>query len=227
MARTVLVSQIVGQIKILVQDPDHQLATEPQYRQFITDEYTRLYAAYVAAEPDRFRSEATITTIAGTATYALPADWVGTFGVDFTSASLSRPLRRLMEDDRFDYVQSGGEAQAYRIIGSNVVIYPTPSTVMTLTHIYIPAPPGSLASNDAIDCRLGHERFLQFCVARILLNSEGTYDGRWDSEIAKTEAELKMEANYRYFQDQPTMRSERELATRRPRGRRARFYGAY
>lgn len=214
MARTVLVSQIVDQIQILVQDPDHALATEGQYRQFITDEYTRLYAAYIAAEPDRFRTEATITTVANTATYALPADWVGTIAVDYVSGSVRRPLVRLMENDRFNYVNGTGEAEAYRVIGSNVVIYPTPATVMTLTHVYIPAPPGLLALNDTIDCRLGHERFLQFCVARILLNSENTYDGRWDAEIAKTEAELKLEANYRYFQDQPTMRSERRLRRR-------------
>lgn len=214
MARSVTVQQIVDQIQILVQDPDHALATEAQYVNFISDENTRLYAAYVAAEPDRYRTEATITGVTGTSAYALPALWLATVGVDYVSGSIRKPLQRLMEDDRNRYFLSGGDPDAYRVIATDVVIYPTPRTGQNFTHIYIPTAPTLTSVADSIDCRLGHERYLQFCVARILLNSEKTYDGRWDGEIEKTEAELKMEANYRYFNDLAIIRTSDRLFRR-------------
>lgn len=201
MARSVTVQQIVDQVQILVQDPDHALATEAQYVSFISDEYTRLYAAYVQAEPDRFRTETTISGITGTSAYALPSDWLATIAVDYVSGSVREPLARLQENDRNRYTLSVGPSRAYRVIGTNVVLYPTPLTGQSYTHIYLPTATALSAVGTSIDCRLGHERYLQFCVARILLNAENTYDGRWDDEIKRTEADLKMEANYRYFQD--------------------------
>lgn len=214
MARSVTVQQIVDQVQLLCQDPGHALATEAQYVGFISDEYTRLYAAYVEAEPDRFRTEATITGITSTSAYALPSDWYATVGVDYVSGSVRKQLRRLLEADRNQYFVSGGDPDAYRVIATNVVIYPTPVTGQTFTHIYLPtaAPLTSVATS--IDCRLGHERYLQFCVARILLTTEESYDGRWDQEIARTEAELKREANERYFRDLPRMQHESWPATR-------------
>jgi len=210
MARNVTVQQIVDQAQILTQDPDHFLATEAQYVSFVSDEYTRLYAAYVAAEPDRFRTETTITGISGTSAYALPSDWLGTIGVDHVSGSVRESLRRLSESDRNRYISGQGQSRAYRIIGTNVVLYPSPNTGDSFTHIYIPTAPAISSTATTLDCRLGHERYLQLCVARMLLNSENSYDGRWDAEIAKTEAELKQEANYRYFQDVARIQSEDE-----------------
>jgi len=211
MARSVTVQQIVDQVQILCQDPDHALATEAQYVGFISDEYTRLYAAYVEAEPDRFRTEATINGSTGVSAYALPSDWYATIGVDYyVSGSVRKQLHRLQENDRNRYVVSGGDPDAYRVITTNVVLYPTPVTGQTFTHIYLPTAAPLTSVANSIDCRLGHERFLQFCVARVLLNAENSYDGRWDQEIAQTSAELKREANERYFRDLACMRPENQ-----------------
>lgn len=214
MARSVTVQVIVDQVQILTQDPDHSLATEAQYVSFINDEHARLYAYYVAAEPDRYRTEATITGLANTSAYALPADWLATIAVDFASGTAREPLQRLQEVDRNRFVVSSGQSRAYRVIGTNIVLYPTPLAGQTYTHVYIPTAPTLSSVSTSIDCRLGHEKYLQMAVARMLLNTEQQYDGRWDDEIAKVEAELKMEANYRYFQDVARMQSENTLRTR-------------
>lgn len=206
MARSVTVQQIVDQIQILCQDPDHALATEAQYVGFISDEYSQLYAAYVEAEPDRYRTEATINGITSTSAYALPADWYATIGVDYVSGSVRKELRRLQEADRNRYFVSGGDPDAYRVISTNVVLYPTPVTGQSFTHIYLPTAPALTSVGTSIDLRIGHERYLQFVVARILLNSENSYDGRWDQEIAMTKAELKQQSNERYFRDVALMR---------------------
>jgi hypothetical protein len=210
-ARNVTVQKVVDQVQILVQDPDHALATEAQYISIVDEEHARLYSYYVAAEPDRYRTEATINGVTGTSAYALPSDWLATIAVDFVSGSVREPLHRLQENDRHRYVNATGASRAYRVIGTNVVLFPTPLTGQTYTHVYIPTAPTLSAGATNIDCRLGHDKWLQLCTARTLLNSENSYDGRWDEEIAKTEAELKLEANYRYFKDMARMQSEREL----------------
>lgn len=222
MARSVTVQKIIDQVQILTQDPDHALATETQYIGFVSDEAARLYAYYVAAEPDRYRTEATVTALANTATYALPTDWLGTIAVDFASGSVREPLVRLQESDRNRYALDRGQSRAFRVIGTNLTLYPTPTVGQTYTHVYVPtAPdltvaiaPAITALANTIDCRLGHDRWLQLCVARLLLNTEESYDGRWDEEIGKTEAELKQEANYRYFQDVARIKSEYQLCNR-------------
>lgn len=201
MARNVTVQKVVDEAQVLCQDPSHALATEAQYVSIINDEHARLYAYYVAAEPDRYRTEATITGVSGTSAYALPSDWLATIGVDFVSGSVREKLYRLQESDRNLYAQQTGQARAYRVIGTNVVLYPTPLTGESYTHIYIPTAPVLSSTATSIDCRLGHDKWLQMCVARTLLKTEESYDGRWDDEIEKVEIELKTEANYRYFQD--------------------------
>jgi hypothetical protein len=207
MARNVTVQKVVDEVQVLCQDVSHSLATEAQYISIINDEHARLYAYYVAAEPDRYRTEATITST-GVAAYALPSDWLATIAVDFASGSVRTPLMRLQEQDRNLYVSTSGQSRAYRVIGTNVVLYPTPLTGQTYTHIYLPTAPVLSAVGTSIDCRLGHDKWLQMCVARTLLKTEETYDGRWDDEIKQVESELKMEANYRYFQDMARMQSD-------------------
>ena len=215
MARSVTVQKIIDQVQVLCEDPDHALATEAEYISFINDEHARLYAFYVAAEPDRYRTEATITGVSGTSAYALPDDWLATIAIDFTSGSIREPLARLQEQDRNRFANSTtGQARAYRLIGSNVVLYPSPQTGQQYTHIYLPTAPVLDAVETTIDCRLGHDKWLQLAVARTLLNAENSYDGRWDEEIAKTEAELKLEANYRYFMDMARMDSEDQIRKR-------------
>jgi hypothetical protein len=211
MARSVTVQEIVDEVQILVEDPEHALATEGEYVRRVNRANARLYSYYVAAEPDRFRSESTITVAAppNSATSALPDTWLATIGVDYASGTDRSPLRRLQEDERNDYAGQTGQADAFRVLGSNVVLYPTPVTGQTYIHIWIPTAPVIDDVADTIDCRLGHEEYLEYLVARTFLEAKREYDGRWDATIAKIEAELKLEANYRYFDDVLVMKPER------------------
>ncbi len=221
MARVATVGSIVDMVQVLVEDPLHKLATETEYIQRIDRTNARLYAYYVASEPDRFRTEVTITGVGGTSAYALPADWASTIAIDAVSGTQRTPLTRLHEESRNDYIGQSGTAQAFRLIGTNVVLYPTPLTGQTHTHIYLPTAPVLTAAiapaltprDNTIDCRLGHEDWIEKVVARDLLQMKNEYAGQWDSEIDKLENELKAEANWRYFTDVVTMAAQR---TRRP-----------
>lgn len=217
MARTVTVQKIVDEVQVHCQDPSHKLATEAQYVSVCNDEFCRLYAYYVAAEPDRFRTEETITALAATPNYDLPDDWLSTIGVDYVSGETRFELERLQEYARNDYRQSGGHSLAFRVIADEVILYPTPVVGQTYTHIYIPTAPVISSTADTIDCRLGHDKFLQMCIARTLLKTEETYDGRWDDEIGKVEGELKLEANLRYFNQVSVMETQESAMRRRYR----------
>lgn len=227
MARSVTVQSIVDMVQILVEDPSHKLASETDYIRRIDRTAARLYRFYVEAEPDRFRTEATITAgtgiVVGTvASYALPAAWLSTIGVDYANGSQREQLDRLQEEERNDYVGQTGTSRAFRLVGSsNITLYATPVVGQTYIHIYMPtAPdltvaiaPALTALTNTIDCRLGHEDWIEKCVARDLLKMKNEYAGQWDSDIDKIEAELKVEANWRYFTDVVTMAQKR---SRRP-----------
>lgn len=203
MARSVTVQNIVDEVQVLVEDSAHALATEAEYIRRVDRAAARLYSFYVAAEPDRYRTESTIVAAAppNSATSALPATWLATIGVDYASGNDRDPLYRLQEDERNDFMGETGQARAYRVLGANIVLYPTPIQGQTYTHIWIPTAPALTVVGDTIDCRLGHEVFIEYSVARDLLKMRQEYDGRWDEDIAKVENELKLEANLRYFSE--------------------------
>ena len=218
MARTVTVQSIVDEVQKLVEDPSHKLASETDYVGRVNRAAARLYSFYVAAEPDRYRTEATITALAATSAYALPSDWLATIAVDYAVGQDRAPLFRLQEEERNDFVGDTGQSRAFRVIGSNVVLYPTPLVGQTYTHVYIPtAPdltqpiaPAITALANTIDCRLGHEEYLEMVVARGLLKFKNEYDGRWDGEIDEFEEQCKLEANWRYFNEIQVMQPSRD-----------------
>jgi len=213
MARSIPVQEIVDEVQVLIEDPLHAVAPETEYLRRVNRHYARLHAFYVGMEPDRYRTEATITvSVADTASYPLPEDWLSTIGIDAVVGNQRPELVRLHEEERNDYIGQTGQSRAFRLLGSNVVLYPTPIVGQVYRHIYLPTAP-VLLIGASVDCRVGHEAWLEWCVARDLLKAKQEYDGRWDDDIAKLEVELKMEANLRYFTDVVTLQAKRN---RRP-----------
>jgi len=104
--------------------------------------YRQLYGELAKPGVGYFDTEATISTTGG-ATYALPSDHLWTVGVEYLvdSQGRRRPLTKLMRPERALYSgNSGQSACAYDVIGTNVVLYPTPPTGQTYYHVYIPQP---------------------------------------------------------------------------------------
>lgn len=77
---------------------------------------------------------ATITTVAGTATYALPADHFRTKNI--VDTSIGQHLEQYSITD-IDQIVGQGRPQLYSIEGGNVVLSPTPDGVYTLQHRYL------------------------------------------------------------------------------------------
>lgn len=78
------------------------------------------------------QATATISTVAGTAAYAVPTDWKATkqlFISGFTPLALSN-----LAD--VDYVTQQGQPVAYVVFGDQIILSPTPDGVYTVTHQY-------------------------------------------------------------------------------------------
>lgn len=211
MARSVTVQVIVDGARFLADDATGRLASNTQMVTFTDLAWARLYSFYLLAEPDRFRTEAVLTTDGtdGSGGWAaLPSDWFSTIGIDYFTGSNGcvRELERLQETERNMFAgASTAQAQKYRVGASNLTLFPTPVTGQTYRHIYLPTAPALTALANSIDCRMGHEEYLQLFLARKLLQKEEAYDGRWERQIDKIETELKSEANLRYLNDMVTM----------------------
>lgn len=226
MARSVTVQIVVDGARFLADDATGALASNSEMVVFTDLLWARLYSFYLLAEPDRFRTEATITSD-GSASYNLPSDWFSTIGIDFFSGSDVRELERLQETERNAFAgAAAAQSRKYRLGATTITLFPTPVNGQTYRHIYLPTAPALTLLSSTIDCRLGHEEYLQLCLARKLLQKEEAYDGRWDRQIDKIETELKSEANLRYLNDMVTM-VHREDGRNRPFWAGIAGYGGY
>ncbi len=92
------------------------------------------------AQPDLYEGEQTITADGSTG-YDLPADFYATLGVDYKYDTDSYiPLDRLMLPERNKYPGTG-MAVAYRTKGSQMVLYPRPTTGDgEYRHLYVKTP---------------------------------------------------------------------------------------
>lgn len=230
MADSVLASAIIlGARERANDETDEAIATDTEVLRWLRQEWKRLYGLYVSAEPDRFRTVSNIGVVAGTATYALPATWFATISIDYirsASGNQYDPLRRLQEPERLDFDGCAGApiAEAYRLVGTNVELYATPTdSSASYRHTWVPTAPDIASEATAVDVRNGHDVYLEMLLAKRLLQKEEAYDSRFEATdpnnplpgtIQHFEKLLLEEAQLRYMYD-----AERQFpASRRRRG---------
>jgi len=102
-----------------------------------------------------FESSETFDTVSGQRDYPLPTDYMATIGVDYDGTDdISYELPELLAQERNLYrTGAGSRPAAYALIGQNIRLYPTPSTVETFTHVYAPQAPdiSEATVTDALD----------------------------------------------------------------------------
>lgn len=212
MSYLVTVSKIARGARFRCDDEqDEALADDTTVLIMVQDALTRLHSFYVKADPDMFRTEVDYTAD-GSASYDLPEDWFSTVGVDYVQSSTTKvQLDRVQEADHTYYdAMTGSYAVGYRCIGDQLYLYPKPSSG-TYRLIYLTDPQLITDSTDEIDCRMGHDVYLEMLVARWLLEKEESYDGRFERQIKEIEENLTEEANMRYLRDPVTMSPRKKL----------------
>jgi hypothetical protein len=149
---------------------------------FVSDSYAELYDMLADAAPGRFETTQALASV-GVATFALPADHRSTIGVDYQdSGGIWRELEAIDERDRNRYQVVGGTslaALAYRIVGTNLTLYPTPSSGQTYRHLYVPIPAKIAALSDTVDGISGWEEYVVVdAIIKCVMSEEGDA-GMW------------------------------------------------
>lgn len=151
--------------------------------------WTWLHGLLVKADADYFEETQSIITT-DTGTYPLPDDYFETKRIDYAFSTTDyRPLKKITSREINAYQTSNStaaQAEAYRLVGGNVVLYPTPPTGQTYRHLYIPAPADLTATTDEIDGRAGWEELIVLkVVIRMKLKAE--------DDVTALQAELDAE----------------------------------
>lgn len=124
--------------------------------------------------PDYKLSSNTISVVANDDTYALPSDFYKARGVDYVRSATSRvALRKFNWAERNRYADDGyvfdpgrPENSGYRIVGSNLILFPVPSWSGSVILWYIAAPTKLVSDSDTYDGVAGFEEWviLDCCV---------------------------------------------------------------
>ena len=106
---------------------------------------------------DYFLSSHTLTTVAGTESYALPADFYKLMGVDVqinnSEWSSIRPFNfnERNRNQELTWGVAGGPNLRYRVMGSNIKLSPTPDTAASVKVWYTPKATELTAEADTLD----------------------------------------------------------------------------
>lgn len=143
MARNFLASALVARARNIADTENDENISEAQYKEWLSTAYGEFYGIIAESGMRHFENEDEITSN-GTATAALPDDYLATIGVDYETTPGGRrvELDELMAQERNIYsgATNASPATAYAIVGGNIVFYPTPAAGQTYFHVYIPQP---------------------------------------------------------------------------------------
>lgn len=159
---------------------------------FVTDAATSLYAwineanqklhgKLVEAMGEEYVSSTSVlTTVAGTADYALPSGFFKLYGVELNQGGEVVSLLPYMRSERNDYrnsnravfLRAGWDVPRYALIGSNIRIYPVPQQVLTGSILYAPEATILNSGSDTVNYANGWERFIVLDAAIQCLGKE-------------------------------------------------------
>lgn len=173
MALSRTITQLIGLCKRRSDKENDEHVDDDEWKELISEVYGELHGAVAKTGARYFETEATISPT-GAASYSLPSDHLSTVGVDrVTDAAGSRvDLVEIMVQERTIFSGRTGEAWGYSFTGTNIKLYPTPSSG-TYKHIYVPQPTDYSASAGSTSIDLINNdgmKFLVWSVASIALH---------------------------------------------------------
>ncbi len=167
MAASVALSALRTRVRFEADMVSSTRATDADINRLINTHLAKLYDALVAAGPsDYYMTATTITTVAGTISYSLPADFRSLIGV-FSQDSATR-LREIQE------VPEG-----------TLAAFDAPQGTYNLTLRYVAAPPVLVADGDTFDGVSGWDELIVQQVARALMRRERRDTSAFDAAVAE------------------------------------------
>lgn len=131
---------------------------ESELESFVNQGYRHVYLKIVQRFEDYFITNSTISTVSGTASYALPTDFLKIIKVEARSAS-STSDNDYIRVDRLNIGNDYADVRAplrnylgpvfgYYLAGNNMVVRPVPDSSLTIRVWYVPSPTALSAATD-------------------------------------------------------------------------------
>lgn len=204
MARSFTLAQLRTKVRQRADIESSSFISDSELNGYISASYAVLYERLVLTGIAYFEATETLNIVAGTASYAMAASHMSTVGVDWQrAAGKFEPLRRLMPRERNMFPEPAHPASGYMLVGTNIVLYPTPSVSATYRHIYVPAPADLSADGDLVDGVSGWEEYIVNDAARKCLLKEESDTSAIEREIDRNLARIEEARLSRYIQDGP------------------------
>ena len=175
MSEAILVSDMILEIRDRTDQVDSQFVTDAELVRYINSSWKQLYNKIVDINPSYYLSTYSVPTVAGTDTYALPADFFKVMGIDINlganRAYTATPFN-FNERNRRNYVGNITFDWRYNIQGNNVKFIPEVSSQANITMWYIPRPNNVTATTDTIDSIQGFYEWIIVDVSIKVLKKE-------------------------------------------------------
>lgn len=157
--------------------------SEIALREEINQSLADLCAQIVQTDQGYYEKTDVVTVVSGTDSYALPADYFKTLGVDVLQGDGSTyvNLRKYNYADRNMFSTGDGvERTNYRIRGNFLSLIPTPSWDGTVRHLYAPTAPKLVGDGDTFDGIAGMEDFVVYdCLCKFIGGKEESDASVW------------------------------------------------
>ena len=175
-----------------------------ELKRAVNNAYRRLRGMLTASRgAGYYAASANIASVSGTATYALPTDFVSLLAIYVHDGSRARQMAQWEWSDAA-HMRSmslrGGytwRSWTYRIVGQLLEVAPTPTEVRTIVVRYIPTVADLSNDADTVDGIEGWEEWIVLTVAISLLSKLEREIGPLVQERAVLEAEIKALAGSR------------------------------
>ena len=156
MARNVQLGDLVTRCQRRA-DREGDPSVDPnEWKAMISEQYAELAGLISATGMRYFESTSTIAAN-GATSYAEPTDQLSFIGIDYlldgTTTGRRRQLREFMAQERNYYAGQTGEAIGFSFVGTDIELWPRPTTG-TYELLYVPQPPDLSVGSDSLDVDL-------------------------------------------------------------------------
>ena len=176
---------------------------DPELNDEINESIARLYAILVSNRGvGYYETSTTFNTVAGTAQYALPDDFMALTSLETVISGSNVYLRSYGQMDRpwlknISDWSLANMAPLYRLRGNYVDFAPVPNAAYPVTMCYVPAPAPLTTDQMSFDGICGFEEWVVLDVARKCMQKDDRDASSILAERAKIEDEIAKESPYR------------------------------
>ena len=184
--------QLRTRARQLADQVNSSAVSDSELTDMVEEGKAELYELIVDTHDDYAVTSSTVSLVAGTGAYALPADFLKERAVDLVSGgqSLTIPPFEFRERNRYSFMSGIGPQGAgyrYSVIGANIRFIPTPSASGTATLWYVPQVAAFSGDADTLPVSMarGWDRYIVVYAAMRMLMKEESDVSVHQTELAR------------------------------------------